>query len=156
MPTHIRGKREVFLLGKLLLAQKPDIARELLSDYENKKLAPIETDIDKLPVFLGRFCILRSIHSLDDHSRGIRKTRNLNEQRYFMATMLHLYSPELFNGYKEKLYPGNGFVNAVSRLMKLDPSQGSHMIREVVTLERVYEDFRERVEELVIGVQVAE
>lgn len=131
----MHGKKHYILLGKLLAKNRPEIAAELLSAHNIA-----ETDYTKIPAFLHSFCILKGFDPKDSTKVAI------DHRREFLCAMLHLYNPQVFSQPIDGITLKVGFVRQVSNVILQHESNTSRMIREVLMLERVYDDFRNDVD----------
>jgi hypothetical protein len=120
-------KRDYLLLGRLLVKHRPEIAASLISEQETR-----ETDFAKIPKYLKQFC----------KYKGVKISDHINYRREFLSVMLHLYNPQVYNQPTDSIKLNKGFVLHVSIAVQQDNGNTSRMIREVISLEKIYENFR--------------
>jgi hypothetical protein len=146
-PT-LLNKQQYALLGFLLLKQKPDVANELLEDYMPKREAP-ESDILKIEQFYQRFCQLKGLDA--EEIRGpLYKTSKVEIRRQFIAAILHLYIPYVYDQPDEYIMIGkSGVAKKLSDVFCITKASITTMIREVIFFEKQYQDFSELVASII-------
>lgn len=130
----MNGKKHYALLGKLLEKNRPDIAAQLITAHYTA-----ESDYSKMRSYLQQFCQLKKSDPRDASQVAI------NYRREFLCAMLHIYNPHVFNQPTDGIVLRIGFVRQVSKVIIQNEGNTSRMIREVITLEKVYDDFRDQV-----------
>ena len=143
----MKHKRRFQLLGQLVASKHPDIAASLL-----KQLPPLENRNALLPNYFARFCQIISLQPQEYQTLGKWNRRKVEIRRLFAATMLHLYSPQSFDLPRESITFTYGFTTAFSNVMQIRRPEGLKLFREVVANERVYEDFRNQVQDILIQI----
>lgn len=131
----MNGKKHYTLLGKLLEKNRPDIAAELLSAH-----SITEFDYNKMTSYLQLFCHLKGSDPRDATHVAIKYRRE------FLCAMLHLYNPQVFTQPRDGIVLRIGFVRQISTVILQNEGNTSRMIREVIMLENVYDDFRDQVQ----------
>jgi len=133
------------ILGRLVVKRHPDLAETLIATLITDK--PLQSDIRKIQVYFLCFCNLPGVEAFFGPSR---KTENVDACRLFIAAMLRLYYPELYKQPIEELnLRKTGFVSTIAETTGLKVSNVSYRIRQVVSWEHQYDDFRERVDQTV-------
>lgn len=136
-------KRQYYLLGKLVTIFQPDVAQQLLVSYNEKNKPPQLTDYHLIEKY---FCYYNKTFC----DPACTKSERLNEIRYFIAVMLHLYQPQVYYGISVSRELGEpGFVYEIGRITGKSHSRASRLISEVVLFEKVYDDFRIHVEGII-------
>lgn len=135
-------KKDYQLLGRLLLKQKPEIAKELFHACIEPK--PIETDLSRIPALFARFCAFRGI-SPSDYTGPLYKTSKTTLRRVFIGAILRMYAPEVYNMPENCLVLKRGIVKQLELTLCGKVDAASRVIRKVIAEERVYEDFRAQV-----------
>lgn len=136
----------------MLVSRHPDVAADLLATITSDEAVPIETDYSKINTYFLSFC---SIHCLipSEYTGGLHKVKKTEFRKLFVACILHLYAPALLTvtGSLESLRVSRtavdeGLVKRLAESLKVDKSHISRSIREVIMMQRVYDDFRINVE----------
>lgn len=143
------GKKQYALLGRLLTQKNPELANDYFTTYLEG--SPIETDLshETLAGYFIAFCHIQDIKNPEQYQGAIHKTSMVDVRRTFIGVVLHLYCPQVYNQPIEHLNIQRGMVKNLSFLFKMEPINVSRMIREVVTMDRVYEGFKEKVTSIV-------
>ncbi len=146
------------LIGKLLLIRMPEVAEDLLKIHQDEKAKldeakPLEIDHEKIFLYFINFCKIKKREPFE--YIGYTRDRNrVAERLEFVAVILHLYNPSLFVASKEFLLlkgygiAGNGLTRSLSRVLSVYDSNACRMVRQVIFMEKTYEDFKEKVNEL--------
>lgn len=138
------GKKQHQLLGKLLVSRHPELAAEFL-----KQIPPIDTDLGKLPAFLTAFCACKGIEP--EEFKGPLLVRSRVElRRIFVGAMVHIFTPQAYHLPPGIMFFTRGFTKALCEQLNINDSYTTRFIRQVVSDEKIYEDFRLQVEETVI------
>jgi len=140
------NKKQFLLLGRLCASQKPELARELLSIYNEK---PISQDHSLISAFFLTFCQLQNINP-DDYRGSLFKSKKVELRRLFIASMTHIYIPHVHNEPANCMRLHYGFLKQLSQELQQKPQNVGKMIREVITIEKVYEEFRANVKALTL------
>lgn len=142
---HVRyGKKTYTTLGRLLVKKRPEIAEELLAYCQLVG----ETDLDKIPDFFKRFCEYLHLNP-DEYTGKLKDPAKQNVRRLFIGAMLHLYNRHAFHQPHTNPVMRSGFVSRLSDCQGVDISRISHVIRQVMLEEKVYDDFRTKLESIV-------
>lgn len=127
-------------IGRLLVTQKPSQAKELIESYY---VSPQETELSKVKDFYERFCII--------HPKTKDYKATSEHRRLFIAVILHLYQPEVFLQKQIRVTPGLGKV--IREPLGVFKPRISSMIREAIAMEKVYSDFKEKVQHVLLKIQ---
>lgn len=138
------GKKEYFLLGKLLTQRHPDMAKELLPQLPGKAQL---TDYDKVPALYLLFCKIINVNP-EEYRGQLHRTAKLDIRRLFISTMLHLYVPEIFNHPLDGPIVPWGFSKKICDVLHVGKGQMSRIIREVILAERAYEEYKTKVDDV--------
>lgn len=143
------GKKELQLLGKLLIRDHPEIASNLYAVHCQPQ--PTETDLSKIPALFHKFCKIKGISpdecTPDTYCPG--KCTGKHFRLLFVAVALHLYKPEIFNQPTGSFVIFGGFCITLTRLFNYQSrSKVSEIVREAVSWEKHYDDFRAEVERI--------
>ncbi len=132
------------LLGKLLVNQRPDVAEEILSQIHK----PIDIDLGKMDHYLSAFC---SKHKITPSSitEVKHKSRAVELRRLFVASMLKVYHPGAFQCIEVLAIQRSGLVYKLSEVLHSNEGNMSKMIREVIMMVKVYDEFRDQVDSFV-------
>lgn len=153
-PT-LLNKQQYALLGFLLLKQKPDVANELLEDYLPKREAP-ENDIRKIEDFYQQFCQLKGLEA-EDIRGPLYKTSKVEIRRQFIAAILHLYLPHVYDQPDEYIMIGkSGVAKRLAAVFCITKERISQVVREAVFFEKQYQDFSESVASIIKELNHAE
>lgn len=141
------------LLGKILSLKQPELAKCYLKDHP--PVIPSSMEYENIEQYFLQFCKLKGLRPED--YRGAIFRRNKSETRkLFISAIMRLFIPLAYSHPAELLRLPNGFLKALSHVLKRDQPYVSNWIREVITLEKVYEAYREEVEQLVIQMREVE
>jgi hypothetical protein len=136
------NEKQYKILGRLVVKKHPDIAASLLLSLSH---IPSQVDISKINAYFDRFCCLQGIEK-QTYFGPVYKTSKVDMFRLFIASMVHLYYPEIyFQPIEELNLKKNGFVTAIATATGQQTSNVSSRIREVVLWEKEYDDFKEKV-----------
>lgn len=133
------GKRRAMLLGRLLLRHRPEVARELMPHLDTP-----EADPARIPDYFEAFCALHSLDP-DDYRGALYKSFKVERRKLFIACMLRLYNPACFAQPSDAIMVSRSFVARLSATLSQDKGNISRLIRQVIVMERAYEDFRGQV-----------
>lgn len=133
------GKKNLLLLGKLLISQRPEVAHELLSTYGPPQ-SPVEHDVSKIDQIYQSYCRIRSIEP-HDYTGALYKSSKVDVRRVFIAVVLHIYNPQVFHQPLDSIIVNIGLVKKLSEVFQQDNGNMSKTIRKVIAWERQYEDF---------------
>lgn len=137
------SRKHYALLGKLLIQKEPETAQKLIQTFipEDK---PQEEDFTKIPALFERFCLIKGY----DHNTAPRASK-VETRRLFIAAVLHLYNPHVYNQPANQIILKYGFVRNISQVLHQKESNVSTMIREVILWEKQYEDFSNNVNSII-------
>ena len=116
------------LIGRKLVARYPFIAKELMdhSAFE---------DLEVIPDIFKRF------HVLVPPARN--KKESTEHRLLFIATIVMMYDPDYFDGFKRNILCNLRKVFA--KVFDCDPTQISHNLKSVKNYHDVYPEFRYKV-----------
>lgn len=141
-------RKQYAFLGKIFIQKEPNIAAKLIDLYL-PKLEPIEKDYTKIPAYYIDFCRVQQIKP-QDYIGALHKTSKVNVRRIFIAVMLHLYEPGLFQQPVDDLILNReGLSKNLSNLFQVKKHSISATIREVVMWEKQYDDFSSSVNQII-------
>jgi hypothetical protein len=147
MATENPGIKRYMLLGKLVEQRHPDLASTLLSEIN--KSQPTETDMTKIGNFYRVFCHHNSMIKKQPYQKG-QTTEIMYKRRIFIAVMLHIYSPGTYHQPPEFCSVTKGLTAEITVVLGIARSWVSKLYREVIVMEKVYDDFRQKVEDNVL------
>lgn len=124
------------LVGKAFVKKGSGVASRVADTYLNIKAR--EGNFDKIQHFLSAYKALNDIFEMSTDQRKV-----------FVAAMIRLYNPQLYHVPDDCMTVIYGFAGALSRAVACDQGNISRLIRQVVFEEKVYSDFRERVDKAV-------
>jgi hypothetical protein len=132
---------------RMLTSIEPEKAREVLQMYEKHRPQPLETNTTKIIYYIPKFIKLRKFKSFEK----LTPVQRSYEIRLFVSVMLHLYMPEVYHTKTKNLkLRKTGFVSVLSRELGYKQPNMTVMIRDVIDRERIFSDFREDVENLIL------
>lgn len=139
----IQGRNQIFQLGKILLSKKPELAQALISEYLPGVAQPMETDLEKIPMFFKRFCQIKQLHA-SEYIGALYKNSKIDMRRLFVAAIIVLYQPHtrLLSKY-------------ISETLQQDPGDTSRMIQQMKFRYDKIEEFKCEVDELVNRIKCA-
>ena len=136
------------IIGRLLAYENPALANHLYSSYQSNQKTPAETDLSKIEPFFLQFCKEESI--LPSEHRGAQYKRiRIDKQRLFIAVIIQIYAPNLFDPKNRNQRVPNGLRKSIAISLHKDQDNTSRLIQEIIMMERVYDEFRGRAEKLV-------
>lgn len=118
-------------IGRMVLLNKPEVVNELLLQRQE----PREKQLSAIGSYYDRF--------LDLHPSGNLK-ENVERRRLFIAAIFHLYQPEVFTVKTIKCQ--HGLCKAIADTVGVHKVHVSIILREVVIMEKAYDDFRSKVQ----------
>jgi hypothetical protein len=140
------NEKQYKILGRMVVKKHPEIAATLLGTLDHQAL---EEDISKITSYYDQFCELQGIQR-NEYFGAVYKTSKVDIFRLFIASMIHLYYPEIyFQPIEEINMKKEGFVTALAKSIGQHTSHVSNRIREVIMWEQEYDDFKEKVETVV-------
>jgi hypothetical protein len=153
LPTATVSKRHYALLGMLFFQKEPERAQKYISDYI-PSISP-ESDLSKIDKLFKNFCRLEN---LDPEDRLQWSHEKLAKRRLFIAVIIHLYHPKIFflpQLSYDRQHELKGFVKTLATVLQMDKGNASKNIREAIFWEKQYEDFAQKVSELLEKIQDA-
>ena len=142
MLSHSGNKKVYALLGQTLMNTMPDLANELLTTHCNGN--PLDSDLYNIPKYYRTFCAAHNINP-GEHSGAVYTREKVDLRKVFVCCILHIYSPQVFVQPTEFIVVRHGLVRSLSSSINQEQGNVSKMIREVITLQDVYQEFKERV-----------
>jgi hypothetical protein len=141
------GKKQYLLLGKLLVMRHPEVADRLLVQIEQD---PPEKDLSRIPELYNSFCALVNIDP-STFQGPLHQTHKVDIRRLFVSIILHLYNPQVYHHPNDSIFLRQGLTIALSTLLKINDGHMSRFIRETIMMEKVYEEYRQKVEQAMNG-----
>lgn len=135
--------KQYSILGRLCALQQPEVAKQLLSIYDEK---PTATDHSQIGAYFQQYCKIHSINP-DDYRGSLFKSHKIDQRRLFIACMVRLYLPHLYvapAGFRLEY----GFTGAIASTFKQKGQNIAKMVREVIVHERAYPEFKAAVDEI--------
>ncbi len=134
----IHKNKLYFQIGLYVASKHPDLASEIVSKYLHTEAKDV--DLEHMPQYYYKF------EQYLEH----RVTDIFSQRKLFVSAMLRIYTPGVYNQHQGNITMSKyGLVKAISRLVGIKEPRVSQVIRQVITFERVYEDYRTQVDELV-------
>jgi hypothetical protein len=137
--------KDLKLLGKIVYSHDPKVARQLVQSVKriNNNREHQFTDIAQQ---FETFCLFFDLTKgfIIHPSSEERRARN-EYIRIFLASMLHIYMPELFYLKKSGNLP-IGLLQEISKCTNRLIPLLSQDVKKVIVMERTYADFRGHVE----------
>lgn len=131
MITSALEKRNYPLIGRILYRVHPEIA----SQIERMVVPGEQTDLQRIFFFYSRFTNI-----------NLPGYNDVNKRRLFTAVIMFLYYPQsLKNGL---VNVKKGFVKNIAACFDSKQESITRNIREVIIMYRAYEDFAEKVNEI--------
>lgn len=143
MASSALGKKQYLLLGKLLVTRHPEVATDLLKEVSASE--PHEKDFGKMSNYFNVFCRIMNIQPTE-YRGSLRKTYKTNVRRLYVSVMLHLYSPGSFLHPANNIIITHGFIKSISEVLDTDESYMCLLSREVISMEKFYDDYKISVE----------
>lgn len=125
------GRKQYAIIGKILCKTQPQLATELLDTVAPGE----ENDLKRIFFFYSRFA--------DHQPAGVARS---NARKIFVAAMLKLFYPYVYNGPIVKMQ--HGFNRNIAACFGTRNNTISEDIREVIVTYKIYEDFRQAVDQL--------
>lgn len=138
------GNKYYALLGRLLTKAHPEVAKNLIATYVPTE-APKESDYSRIGVYFIAYCKLQGINPAD-YTGPLYKSSKVELRRLFIAVILHLYTPQSYYQPLDGIILSNGLVKTLCEVLGCGRSWISETARKVITWEKSYEDFSERVQ----------
>ncbi len=131
-------KKTLLQLGKFVAAQHPDLAKVIVHRYLHSDA--IDENLDNIPAYYAGFLAV---------CPSTVEVNSSYAKRLFISVMLRIYSPGVYEQPPKDLVMRQGLVVAVSKTVSLNQGYLSRCIRSVIVHEKVYEDYREQVLDIV-------
>lgn len=133
------SRSEIKLVGRLLVQQKPALAIELLTNY-NPPPPPLH-DISSIGFLYDLFCTANKLNK-EEISQPYREC---DQRRVFAGAIVSLYDPEAIL-FSRRIK--DGVVKGIRIAMgQTWPSNISKLVREARVRQRVYPDFKQRMDD---------
>lgn len=136
------SNRDLTLIARLLIKKQPDIAAELLSNYHPAD--PHDHNLQNIPVYFQAFCDHNNIVS-EQLAFSRYNSEMVENKRMFIGCILDIYVPDALLYHHDELK--HGLVTNVAATLNHSISYVSEMLKEVILQYKVYDDFREKVDE---------
>jgi hypothetical protein len=120
-------------IGRMVWYTKPEVVNEILQQQQ----PPQESDLQMISGYYARFLI--------SYPNGNLK-ENVENRRLFIAAMFHLYQPEVFTA--KNIYVNRRLGKEISVQVGVQNYTVSKILREVVIMEKAYNEFREQVQKV--------
>lgn len=143
MSSTALGKKEYFLLGKLLTQRHPEMAKALLPQIPPDAR---EVNFKKMPCFYNSFCNHMNVDPAE-YKGPLHTQVKLEVRRLFISTMLHMYVPEVFCHPLDGPIIPSGFSKSMCIILGMWKGQMSETIREVIIAEKAYDDYKAKVDQ---------
>lgn len=118
------SRRDLPLLGRLMIKKYPEIAAELLSSYN--PAAPFDDNLTNVSHYYSRY------NTFPDFNK-----------RVFVGVMVAIYSPEsLRNDDNQR----KGLITTIAQVLNLSHQYISLLAKESILYYKIYDDFREKVD----------
>lgn len=118
---------------------------ELLEKSE--RLKPSQTDLALIEKYYFLFCKANKVNPVD-FTGSIREGGKVETRKVFVSAMLRIYNPQVYMQ-SESPVLSVGFIKQISGVLKLNTGYMSRMVREVILMEKVYDDYLEQVNKLI-------
>jgi hypothetical protein len=136
------GKKELYLLGKIVYHRRPDMAKEFLPQIPGKGRL---SDFTKMPILFQSYCKNAEINP-DEYRGHIGKMDKVDTRRVFVSTMLHVFIPEVYSHPLDSPIIPFGFNKQLCETIGIGKGPVSRLIREVIIQERAYDDYKLKVD----------
>ena len=125
----------------------PQVAQDLLSDFHATTIAPLETDLSRLPSYFAHFCILRNTPSpLFHHAKHNRDLNNA--KRLFVGAALSIYFPSALHSPDRLSRTHVGIIYRLSSVLGTTNGVVSRLAHAAIFNYKVYDSFRQEVVDL--------
>ena len=151
MSSKKRG--QYYMLGLVLMQTDPERAKKIISIYINPE--PRFHDYSLIPLFFYSFCKIRGIDP-DKFQGPLFKTSMTDTRRLFISSMIRLYNPQIYNQPNNCILVRKGFSQAMAKLLGLAGSNMSKTIRDCVMQEKLYDNIKNQVSEIVERLEKSE
>ncbi|HUS02940.1 MAG TPA: hypothetical protein VMY77_14480 [Chitinophagaceae bacterium] len=146
-------------IGHMLYSISPDMAIKLLDHVEGSP--PELRDLSMIPKLFKEYCTFKNIKETDFAVRSFITSRKrhgcvvrekntprniMRLKQVFIAVIINLYNPELLSTYYIKRNKRNRRNRHLAAALNCKPCWISQVIPTIITMLKVYEDFKEEVE----------
>lgn len=132
------GKKNLLLLGRLLLNHNPEIAQELLTTYGSSDIS--QGDLARIDHLFLLYCKARGI-APSDYTGALYKSSKVEERHLFIGVVLQSFCPQVFQQPTTSIVLTVGLVKKLSQVLEQKKSNVSVMIRKVIAWQRSYDAF---------------
>lgn len=144
---HITGKKNFQILGKLLVINRPEIAQELYNSYLQPVVKPVADNHELISSYYSAFCEHMQIQI--DHCQGaLFKRSRVEIRRTFISCLMRIYNPAAYLQPEDSIINRPGFVKEIAAVLQTGEQRISETIRQAIAQERIYEDYRIRVNDI--------
>jgi len=124
----------------------PDLANQMLETFCH--LNGHDSDFSNIKHYYHEFC--QHVKVLPEEHKGpVWKRNKMEVRRLFISVMIRIYCPNLHRQHSSGLVYPYGFSRKISQTLNVGEDSISKLIRQVVADEKVYEDFRLKVDDIV-------
>lgn len=134
--TLVKKSKAYEIVGELFVKKGPETASKAAHSLMSVKAS--ECDFDKISEFYSRFCSIENITELKS-----------TDKKLFISCILHLYHPIGFCVPVQYLTIPYGLAATLANVLGCSQPGISQIVRQVILEESVYDDFREKVKEMV-------
>jgi hypothetical protein len=138
------SEKQYKILGRLYVKKHPEEAEEILSAYTN--IPATEHEYNRIEKHFTRFCLVNGLKE-EQYTGPLYKSDKVEIRRVFVAVMVHLYHPSVFQIPIEDISIPVGFVKTLSRVTGQKTANVCTMIRDVARWETHYDDFKQKVQD---------
>lgn len=122
---HVVGEKDFKILGRMVAKKHPDIARALLSTYQDHR--PYDCDYSNIEIYFTQYCSM-----FPATSQG----HTVDSRRLFIGAMLRIYQPHVYYQPLEEINLGKrGFVTILSEVIGQHKQNTSSYIKQVILWE---------------------
>jgi hypothetical protein len=139
-------RKQYILLGRLVASRYPGIADELLTPLNEQEAR--DSDLSRLASYFISFFELQSFNPEDYRGPSQKNSFQSEMRRVFVGVMLHYYCPTVFKHNKDISCLPYGFVRSLSRVLNIGQASSSRLIQEVIVLHRAYDEFEQKVSDM--------
>lgn len=139
-------KKQLYLLGKVLVMSNPQLATELSNQYLAS--SPLQSDLSNINNLFYTFCHIQDLNP-EEYRGKVSKVYKTEQKRLFIAAIIALYQPELFSQPIDKLVLKLRLTQSIAIALKQDSSLTSRMIRDAITWVNTYKWFNEKAAHIV-------
>jgi hypothetical protein len=137
--------KESYLIGRLLKRLHPEIATSIIEQYIRPSEDPC--DFSQIPDIFDKFCLLNEI-SPKDIKGPLEKRAQFDNRKLFISVMIRIFNPQIHHHPQDAIILRPGFNSQISTFLGIGQYVTTKTIRIAIVHERVYEEYRERVDEI--------